>query len=177
MAPSSIATASANVSTKETIENDAVKESNKLKAKIKELSRTILKLKQLRDSRRRKLELKGHFFADDGNRFFNQVREWHDSNQVEEKNKYEIYEPLKIEPSKKLTIHKEDVWKHMPIDKQAYSYWCASDQSLEALLKNRRMWDQYISFESKGDDIIHKVPPTFVSPAPPANSVWASYLF
>ncbi|KAL0573712.1 hypothetical protein ABG067_009188, partial [Albugo candida] len=72
MAPSSIATASAHASAKETMENDTVKESNKLKAKIKELSRIMSKLKQLRDLRRKKLELKGHFFADDGDRFFNQ---------------------------------------------------------------------------------------------------------
>lgn len=178
LTPSSFSNNSAASNANKSIEDDVDKEANKLTTKIKELSRIMSKLTQLRDLRRRKLESKGHFFAEDGNQFFNQVEEWHKSNQVkQQKDKNEEYESINIKPSKKLTINKEDTWKHMSIDKKAYSYWCASDQSLEVLLKNRRMWDQYILFDSIDNDIIHKVPPTFVIPAPPANSIWASYLF
>lgn len=159
-------------------EEDNEKEAKRLKSKIKELSSILSKLIQLRNLRRKKLEAKGHFFADDGNQFFDRVKQWHDENQEqqgqqhgEEGNDYEL---IKLQrQSKKLIIHKQDVWQHIPIDKQAYQYWCESDQSLEALLKNRRMWDQYITEE---DDLIHKVPPVFVTPAPPANWIWASYL-
>lgn len=153
---------------------------DKVKTKIKELSRILSKLTQLSNLRRKKLEAKGHFFADDGNQFFNQVKAWHESNQKEqEKLKEEKDEELLKEepkPHKKLVVHKEDVWRYRPIDKLAYKYWCESDQSLEALLKNRRLWDQYIVTDSKNTDPIHKVPPTFVVPPPPANWIWASYL-
>lgn len=149
-----------------------VEKKDKLKSKIKELSRILSKLTHLRTLRRKKLERKGHFFADDGNQFFNKVKEWHEANQS--KDEYEVIKEQK--PSKKLSIDKQDVWKQMHIDKPAYTYWCASDQSLDALLNNRRLWDQYILHDSN-NDIIHKVPPTFVTPAPPANGIWASYLF
>ncbi|KAG2237716.1 hypothetical protein BDF21DRAFT_452295 [Thamnidium elegans] len=149
------------------------------KLKIKEFSRILSKLTQLRNLRRKKLEAKGHFFADDGNQFFNQVKKWHESNQKEQQRlEEEEYGLIKEEqkPSKKLTVHKQDVWRHMSIDKTAYRYWCESDQSLEALLRNRRLWDQYIITDSKDNDLIHKVPPTFIPPPPPANWIWASYL-
>lgn len=147
-----------------------IEKKDKLKSKIKELSRILSKLTQLRTLRRRKLESKGHFFADDGNQFFNKVRAWHEADASKEE--YEVITEQKVH--KKLWIDEADVWKDGQIDKSAYAYWCASDQSLDALLNNRRLWDQYIR---DGDhDILHKVPPTFVTPAPPANGIWASYL-
>ncbi|CAO3608135.1 unnamed protein product [Mucor hiemalis] len=151
-------------------------EENKIKSKcsrLNELSRILTKLKQLRDLRRKKLEAKGHFFAEDGNQFFNQVQRSHESNEIEQEQKDISVNLIKPE---KLVLHSEDTWRNIPIDKKAYSYWCQSDQSLEALLLNRRLWDQYIIHDSRNNDLIHKVPPTFVDPAPPANWIWASYL-
>lgn len=167
--------------TEKDIDKEARYEASKLKSKVKELSRILSKLTHLRNLRRKKLEAKGHLFADDGNQFFNQVKEWHDLDQIQSQQHKDMendYELMNVEqqPSKKLTINKEDIWKHMPIDKHAYKYWCESDQSLEGLLKNRRLWDQYIHCDNDDNDMIHKVPPIFVSPAPPANWIWATYL-
>ncbi|KAG2210320.1 hypothetical protein INT47_003305 [Mucor saturninus] len=146
-----------------------VAKKDKLKSKIKEYSRILSKLTLLRSLRRRKLETKGHFFADDGNQFFNKVKAWHEANAVKEE-----YETVERKPIKKLHVDKADTWNRMRIDKPAYAYWCASDQSLDALLSNRRLWDQYI--RDVDDHVDHKVPPTFVTPTPPANGIWASYL-
>ncbi|KAI7903449.1 uncharacterized protein BX663DRAFT_551182 [Cokeromyces recurvatus] len=145
-----------------------IKEKDKLAAKIKELSKKLSKLTQLRNLRRKRLESKGHFFADEGNQFFNQIKEWN------EQQKHEA-----APEKKQLIIHQDDVWRDAPIDKEAYSYWCEADQSLEALLKIRRLWDQYILFNSSNDledERLYKVPPTFLTPSPPANLIWASYL-
>jgi hypothetical protein len=149
---------------------------DQLKSKIRELSKQLSKLTKLRDLRRKKLEAKGHFFADDGNQFFNQVKAWYESNTAFQEEKEEEKEEETESPKKGLTIHKDDAWQHIDIDQTAYKYWCEADQSLDALLKVRRLWDQYILLEERTDNRLHKVPPTFVTPAPPANSIWASYL-
>lgn len=154
-------------------------EKNKDKSKLNrlnELSRIVTKLKQLRDLRRKKLEAKGHFFAEDGNQFYEQVQKWNEANEMEQKQKVDEPCPTKLAKPEKLVVHSEDKWRNIPIDKKAYSYWCQSDQSLDALLRNRRMWDQYILHDNPDNDLIYKVPPTFVDPAPPANWIWASYL-
>jgi hypothetical protein len=126
------------------------------------------------------LESQGHFFADEGDAFFNKVKEWHQRNETAETPTQDEQQAQQQE-KKQLVIHCEDTWHHMGIDKIAYNYWCGSDQSLETLLNTRRMWDQYILLDNdKSDtnphDNLNKVPPTFVAPAPPANAIWASYL-
>jgi hypothetical protein len=153
---------------------------DQLKPKIRELSKQLSKLNKLRDLRRKKLQAKGHFFADDGNQFFNQIKAWHESNtasqEEEEKEDTSVVETEEL-PKKELTIHKDDVWQHTDIDQVAYKYWLEADQSIDALLKVRRLWDQYILLEEEqANDRLHKVPPTFVTPEPPANGIWASYL-
>lgn len=136
------------------------------RTKIKELSRLLTKLTELRNLRRKKLESQGHFFADDGNEFFNKVKEWHEQQE-------------KGEPERKeLIIDEQDHWKHMELDKTAYEYWCQANQSTSALLRIRKEWDQYIwkNHERDDSDPVGKIPPTFVKPSPPANWVWATYL-
>ncbi|KAI8094976.1 uncharacterized protein B0P05DRAFT_583244 [Gilbertella persicaria] len=138
------------------------------KSKVRELSRMLNALVQLRDLRRKKLESKGHFFAESGNQFFNKVKEWHEANtEIETKQE---------QPQTELAIHPNDVWQHTAIDKEAYAYWCAADQTLDRLLDIRRQWDHYILFDGNDQDVQHKVPPMFVQPSPPANPIWASYL-
>lgn len=166
-----------------TVDKTAQKEKNTEKSKdtskqnrLNELSRIVTKLRQLRDLRRKRLEAKGHFFAEDGNQFYEQVQKLNATNEI--KLEQIVHEPssTNLAKAEKLVVHSEDKWRKIAIDKTAYSYWCQSDQSLDALLKNRRMWDQYILHDSPDNDLIHKVPPTFVDPAPPANWIWASYL-
>lgn len=144
---------------------------------ISKLREFLNSLIELRNLRRRKLEAKGHFFADDGDQFFNQVSEMQVDNAIEE-NKESVESDSADEASDKndLNLHENDSWNDMGLDKEAYRYWCSADQSLDSLLTMRRLWDQYIKSNSDDNDTLHKVPPTFVIPPPPANGVWASYL-
>ncbi|GAN02608.1 hypothetical protein MAM1_0025d02052 [Mucor ambiguus] len=146
---------------------------------VKTLSKKLALLTEIRALRRKKLENQGHFFADEGNAFFNKVKEWHQRNETTETPTQDEQQQQQQE-KKQFAIHPEDTWHHMGIDKVAYNYWCGSDQSLETLLNTRRLWDQYILLDNNSDtnphDHLHKVPPTFVAPAPPANAIWASYL-
>lgn len=172
LAPSAVAT---RIAQHEEAKNTPIekRKEDQRKSKIRELSKQLSKLTKLRDLRRKKLETKGHFFAEDGNQFFNKVKAWHESSATHE----DEQDIVVAEPSKKeLTIHKEDTWQHTEIDKVAYKYWCEADQSLDALLKVRRLWDQYILLGEQAENRLQKVPPTFVMPGPPANSIWASYL-
>lgn len=141
---------------------------------IKTLSKKLALLTEIRALRRKKLENKGHFFADEGNKFFNKVKEWNQANETTQLDRTQQTPQEK----KQFVIHPQDTWHHMSIDKTAYKYWCGSDQSLDTLLNTRRLWDQYILLDDthKNNDNLHKVPPTFVPPAPPANAIWASYL-
>ncbi|KAL9548983.1 hypothetical protein MBANPS3_005436 [Mucor bainieri] len=144
---------------------------------IKTLTKKLALLTEIRALRRKKLESQGHFFADEGDTFFNKVKEWNQRNEAAETSaQTQDEEQLQQQEKKQLVIHPEDTWHHMAIDKAAYCYWCGSDQSLETLLSTRRLWDQYILLDSNHDDHLHKVPPSFVAPAPPANAIWASYL-
>ena len=88
----------------------------------------------------------------------------------------DIDDNVHTQERKNLMIDKKDKWNTMAIDEKAYGYWTSSEQSLKELVRNRTRWDQYILYDSPDTSLIHKVPPTFVSPAPPANSIWASYL-
>ncbi|KAG1462720.1 hypothetical protein G6F46_004003 [Rhizopus delemar] len=169
------------ITAKPVVEKSEKEEDKEAKAKIKELSKTLTKLTQLRDLRRKKLENKGHFFADDGNDFFNKVKEWNEQQQQQqqqEREKEEEEGKKEIEQVKELVVDKQDKWKDMEIEKTPYAYWCESNQSIDALLRIRRLWDQYII----NDDVIDerdprgKIPPTFVTPSPPANWVWATCL-
>ncbi|CEP09223.1 hypothetical protein [Parasitella parasitica] len=148
------------------------------KNRIRFLTKKLALLTEIRALRRKKLEAKGHFFADDGNEFFNKVKE---SLQVSDPTELDTLQQQNQQQQqqaaeKKLSIHPQDTWHDMAIDKTAYGYWCGADQSLDALLKTRRLWDQYILLDKQDNDTFHKVPPTFVAPAPPANAIWASYL-
>ncbi|KAL0143970.1 hypothetical protein V8B55DRAFT_1291525, partial [Mucor lusitanicus] len=153
---------------------------------IKTLSKKLALLTEIRALRRKKLESQGHFFADEGDAFFNKVKEWHQRNETanvptQDEQQSPPPQQQQQQEKKQLVIHPEDTWHHMGIDKVAYNYWCGSGQSLETLLNTRRLWDQYILLNNSDDDLnphanLHKVPPTFVTPAPPANAIWASYL-
>ncbi|KAK4514675.1 26S proteasome regulatory subunit [Mucor velutinosus] len=146
---------------------------------IRTLSKKLTLLTEIRALRQKKLENQGHFFADEGDAFFNKVKEWHLRNETAETAAQDEQQPQQQE-KKQLVIHPQDTWHHMDIDKVAYSYWCGSDQSLDTLLNTRRLWDQYILLDNNNElsphNTLHKVPPTFVAPAPPANAIWASYL-
>ncbi|OBZ82486.1 U11/U12 small nuclear ribonucleoprotein [Choanephora cucurbitarum] len=141
------------------------KEDN-LKHKIKKASGILRQLILLRQLRRKRLEAKGHFFAESGNQFFDQVKAWHEQ---EEGKKNES-------TSDSLVVHPQDSWQHIKLDLNAYAYWCVAEKSTDDLLDIRRQWDRYINHDGHHQDIYQKVPPVFVTPSPPANAVWASYL-
>ncbi|KAI8647275.1 hypothetical protein BD408DRAFT_428013 [Parasitella parasitica] len=50
------------------------------KKQIKILTKKLALLTNIRNLRRKKLEAKGHFFADEGDKFFNKVKQWHEDN-------------------------------------------------------------------------------------------------
>lgn len=176
MAPSVSATAVAAAKTALSATDLQQQQTNDKKL-IKTLSKKLALLTEIRALRRKKLENKGHFFADEGNDFFNKVKDWNQANDTIQLDQTQQTQQQPQE-KKQLVIHPQDSWHHRPIDKTAYNYWCGSDQLLDTLLNTRRLWDQYISLDSthKSNDNLHKVPPTFVPPAPPANAIWASYL-
>ncbi|KAI9244659.1 hypothetical protein BY458DRAFT_101014 [Sporodiniella umbellata] len=142
----------------------------KVENKIKELAKKLERLKLLKSLRRKKLENQGHFFAEDGDDFFNKIKESHEQQQQEQGEET-------IGPGKDLTVHEQDIWKDQEVEKEAYRYWCESIQSLDALLRTRRQWDKYIvNTEMDERDPTGKIPPGFVVPSPPANWIWATYL-
>ncbi|KAG1448515.1 hypothetical protein G6F56_008920 [Rhizopus delemar] len=154
------------------IERSENKEEKETKAKIKQLTKKLNKLTLLRKLRRKKLESQGHFFAEDGNDFFNKIKEWHEQQQQQQEEKD------MVGPAKELVVDKQDAWKDEgEIDQNAYKFWCESNQSLDALLRIRKHWDKYIMKNEMDErDSTGKIPPTFVTPSPPANWIWASCL-
>lgn len=138
---------------------------NKLELKAKELSQMLSKLTQLRSLRRKNLEAKGHFFPEEGDAFYEQVKELNEKKSTGEEEKEQ-----EEEQEVGLIIDPKDKWNSYDVDEKAYRFWTC--QTVDSLLKVRRMWDQYI-IDQDGD----KVPPTFVSPSAPANYIWASYLY
>lgn len=135
---------------------------------------------ELKDLKRTKPGPEETCSADDGNQFFNRIREMETANENKEKEDQEQEEDSdssELEPNQdEMCVHEKDVWNSLELDKDAYRYWCGADQSLSKLLSTRRLWDKYIRTEPDENDTFRKVPPTFVIPPPPANGVWASYL-
>ncbi|KAI8988226.1 hypothetical protein BDF20DRAFT_910748 [Mycotypha africana] len=183
-----------NLSQQQQQQTKNLKSSNKedAKGKIKHLSKVLSKLTKLLSLRRKRLEAQGHFFADEGSQFYNQVKEWHEREKAEQQHRQTHQTCVEDErerntdvnvqekTEKKLYIHPEDKWNSMPIDENAYKYWCEAEQSLSSLIVTRKMWDQYILSDigeaNVYEDRLRKVPPTFVNPSAPANWIWASYL-
>ncbi|KAI8978021.1 hypothetical protein BDB01DRAFT_800428 [Pilobolus umbonatus] len=137
-----------------------------LQAKTRELSRILSRLTKLLHLRRKKLESKGHFFPDEGNAFYEKVKEWNEQNQ----------KPVEVEDVNKKVIDEQDVWNNKPLDENAYLYWCEANQSTTSLLRIRKQWDYYLSQNKESESIHMKVPPIWVLPSPPANWVWATCL-
>jgi hypothetical protein len=149
--------------------------------KVNEMKEFLSCLVELRDLRRKKLEARGHFFADDGDQFFNKISELESVPITEDSTETQEPEPAEGKLHEgEMKQHEEDSWNDLELDMEAYGYWCKADRSLDALLTTRRLWDQYIitgsDENSTNNDTLHKVPPMFVIPPPPANGVWASYL-
>lgn len=71
-------------------------------------------------------------------------------------------------------IHPEDKWETRSLDHSAYKYWMQGLQNTENLLRIRKQWDYYLVDDQDPNGT--KVPPTWVSPAPPSNWIWATYL-
>lgn len=111
----------------------------------------------------------GHFFPEEGNEFYEQIRKLNQRDQ-------EII--AKEEPAqeevKALEPHEDDKWLHNDLDIDTYRYWCQANSSLESLKKVRRQWDYYLTDTNKSNDM--KVPLTMVQPAPPSNWIWATVL-
>ncbi|KAI8374684.1 uncharacterized protein BYT42DRAFT_577271 [Radiomyces spectabilis] len=152
---------------------------NSTHARIKELSRLLQRLTQLRDLRRKRLESKGRFFADQGNAFFNKVKAWHDAEaQKTEEEKPWVDDDHSTSP---LTIDPLDHWTDAPLDESAYRYWRQAFQHPDSLRRVRKHWDQYLIHDDHQDpnsisSLEQKIPPTWVTPSPPANWIWASCL-
>ncbi|CAO3653337.1 unnamed protein product [Mucor fragilis] len=69
---------------KATILSETKQQQTSDKKLIKILLKKLALLKEIRDLRRKKLESQGHFFADEGDAFFNKVKEWHQRNETAE---------------------------------------------------------------------------------------------
>ncbi|KAG0168050.1 hypothetical protein DFQ28_010596 [Apophysomyces sp. BC1034] len=135
------------------------------RTRIKELSRLLHRLTVLRDLRRKRLSAQGHFFPEEGNEFFDKIKAWHEQEEKQEEGKKK--------PDETWSIHSDDHWQHMPLDKKAYRFWTSGN--LERLRRTRQDWDQYLVHQ----DVVGpeaKIPPKFVEPVPPANWVWATHL-
>ncbi|KAL9546255.1 hypothetical protein PS6_007756 [Mucor atramentarius] len=109
--------AAAAAATKATASSDQHQQQANDKKLIKTLSKKLALLTEIRALRRKKLESQGHFFADDGNAFFNKVKAWHQHNEGIEKPLQNEQQPQ--EEKKPLVIHPQDTWHHMAIDKTA----------------------------------------------------------
>ncbi|KAH8554780.1 hypothetical protein BGW37DRAFT_481031 [Umbelopsis sp. PMI_123] len=130
----------------------------------------VQKLLELRTLRRKKLKAQGHFFPDEGNEYFEQIRKLNEQAPLSPSTEDEpVDEEINVVP-----VHEDDKWVHSPLDMDAYSYWCQGNKSLDSLKRVRNQWDYYLSNTSS--DIDSKVPPTWVNPSPPSSWVWATVL-
>ncbi|KAI8581324.1 hypothetical protein K450DRAFT_232509 [Umbelopsis ramanniana AG] len=155
-------------------ERQKAEKQRKLEASIRNHERNsqllVQKLLELRAIRRRKLKAQGHFFPEEGNEFFERIRQLNE--QVPSSPSTEN-EPIEQEVIS-VPVHEDDKWLHVPLDMNSYSYWCQGNRSLDALQRVRNQWDYYLSTNSS--EIGSKVPPTWVNPSPPSNWVWATVL-
>ena len=136
------------------------------------------KLTHLRNIRRKRLEVKGHFFADEGNDFFEKVKLWNitQNNKQLSEREDDVNGKQRSEETA-LYIHPGDKWnnnKYM-FDINAYTYWSQGIQNTDNLRRIRNQWDYY-NVNDDSSTIADKVPSIWVPPAPPSNWVWASYL-
>ncbi|KAL1930271.1 hypothetical protein VTP01DRAFT_1425 [Rhizomucor pusillus] len=148
------------------------------KSRIRELERLVDRLTELRRIRRKRLEAQGHFFPEEGNEFFEKVKAWHEKPSAEQTLQEDDNE--QSDSDRTLYVHPEDKWQRLPLDESAYGYWCQGIQSAQNLLRIRKQWDYYIVDNNENNNtrfsLLGKVPPTWVTPSPPANWVWATYL-
>ncbi|KAJ2961688.1 hypothetical protein NQZ79_g3049 [Umbelopsis isabellina] len=127
------------------------------------------KLLELRTIRRNKLKAQGHFFPEEGNEFYEQIRKLNQKDQEIIKQDEPAEEEVEtVEP------HEDDKWLHNDLDFDTYKYWCQANSSLESLRKVRRQWDYYLTDTNKNNDMM--VPLTMVQPSPPSNWIWATVL-
>lgn len=122
----------------------------------------------------------GHFFPEEGNEFFEKVRAWNERQDAEQVVQDDNEQ---AESEKMLYVHPEDKWQHMPLDETAYRFWCQGIQSTQNLLRIRKLWDYHLVQDDEDaaapytlSSRLEKVPPTWVTPSPPANWIWATYL-
>lgn len=122
--------------------------------------------------------LLGHFSPEEGNEFFEKVKAWHEKPSAEQTLQEDDNE--QSDSDRTLYVHPEDKWQRLPLDESAYGYWCQGIQSAQNLLRIRKQWDYYIVDNNENNNtrfsLLGKVPPTWVTPSPPANWVWATYL-
>ncbi|KAI7849285.1 hypothetical protein BDC45DRAFT_277352 [Circinella umbellata] len=149
------------------------------KSKLHDLSKLVEKLAQLRNIRRKRLEAKGHFFAEDGNDFFEQVKSWNVTRENQQLFEQENYDNgTQQSKEKALYIHPDDKWNDNKnvLDLKAYTYWSQGIQNTDTLRRIRNQWDCYNINSDDSSTKEHKIPPIWVPPAPPSNWIWASYL-
>ncbi|KAI9280610.1 hypothetical protein BC943DRAFT_340121 [Umbelopsis sp. AD052] len=155
-------------------ERQKAEKERKLEASIRNHERNnqllVQKLLELRAIRRRKLKAQGHFFPEEGNEFFERIRQL---NEQVPSSPSTDNEPIEQEVIS-VPVHKDDKWLHVPLDMNSYNYWCQGNRSLDALKRVRNQWDYYLSTNSS--ELGSKVPPTWVNPSPPSNWVWATVL-
>ncbi|KAI9493109.1 hypothetical protein BDB00DRAFT_824435 [Zychaea mexicana] len=140
------------------------------KSKIRKLSKLVENLTQLRNIRRKRLQVKGHFFPEDGNKFFERIKILND-----EQSSQELPEEEDRPEEKALYVHPDDSWTKSDLDSRVYKYWGQAYQTTNDLRRIRNQWD-YFLYEGSSSSIESKVPPTWVPPAPPSNWIWATYL-
>ncbi|KAI8098538.1 uncharacterized protein BX664DRAFT_381242 [Halteromyces radiatus] len=147
--------------------------------RVQQLTIVVDKLLRLRDLRRKKLETKGHFFPETGDTFYNTIKAAAEEEEEKEKEEQDWIEH-NMNEQQTIKPHPEDTWKDQPLDMDAYNYWLQGWQDVEKLRYIRQQWDQYVVSEvddgSLGSNNGLKIPPSMVSPSPPSNAIWASYL-
>ncbi|CAG8519961.1 4260_t:CDS:2 [Ambispora leptoticha] len=149
-----------------------VEEAEANKNRHKEMSKLLEKVKKLRDLRRERLKREGHFFPEEDNEFFNKVASLNDAMKIEEE-RLERERNAAAEQKRKEAMDagmKERERERDPL----YEYWHQAEFDLDNLVSIRRQWDAYIV--PPGTQGASRIPPRFVTPAPPANYIWASCL-
>ncbi|ORX78559.1 hypothetical protein K493DRAFT_321195 [Basidiobolus meristosporus CBS 931.73] len=138
--------------------------------KHKDLTELLKEMLKLRDLRREKLKKEGHYFPEQEDPFFDQIRQLDEAIQQEGK-QLEDATTEANESKRKEAI--EARMKERGTD-SIFEYYHQAKFDLDNLVHIRRQWDEYIV--PRGTYGASRIPPRYVDPAPPGNHVWASCL-
>jgi len=132
--------------------------------KLKQLYKSIQKL---RDLRKEKAKLKGHFFPKEDRQFEKQIKEIENLVHTELR-KIERKIEEKTDDMNKLKLG------DLSVGGSADSFYNKSQRSLPDLIEIRREWDKFVV--ESGTPGASIIPLGDIAPSPPANAIWATAL-